>query len=224
VVVTVCLLLAAVNVAVTAPGAVGAKRTETVHALPGPRLGGQVSVVIVNTADPDTRKVSAPDARPPVFTSVNALSGRSPTETWPKSYGAGWKANTTDPAAADADYAGTPTNANAVAAASDAPTITPRIAAPLFTLTRLTASAHTSWIVAVTKNERQGGVLASLMVVDMPSRVGVLDEVRRLRSPSGTCAAVRSASIPRESRHGIGRLDRQATAIMLTPSRTLVMR
>src|SRR5690349_25036429 len=82
-VVTVCLLLAAVNVAAAAPGAVGANCTETVHDLPGPKLGGQVSAVIVNAADPDTRKVSAPDARPPVLTRVNALSGRSPIDTSP---------------------------------------------------------------------------------------------------------------------------------------------
>jgi hypothetical protein len=61
----------------------GANRTETVHDLPGPKLGGQVSPVIVNAAEPDTVKINAPEALPPVFSSVNVRSGLSPTGTCP---------------------------------------------------------------------------------------------------------------------------------------------
>src|SRR5579859_7008328 len=70
--VAVAFLLAAVSVAVTVPGLVGANCTVTVHDLPGPRLVPvQVSAVTVNSADPGSVTFSAPLAVRPELASVN---------------------------------------------------------------------------------------------------------------------------------------------------------
>src|SRR4051812_37510801 len=99
--VVVRLLLVAVSDAVAAPIRVGMNRTESAHDLPGPKLGGQVSEATVNAADPDTLKVMPPDARPPMFVSVNDRSRASPTGTCPYAYGVGWSISSGGSAAAD---------------------------------------------------------------------------------------------------------------------------